>query len=213
MDLWNSIFKDDIWLKAVSECTDADMSPPNPVLVGKSSQYLALIISDFSGDALYEKDKLFASLREQDYEYDEAKAEIRFKKSKRVLHIGNAVRGEEWITMTDPRKLFRQTGEGLQTSAIYYGDDQYHKIEGHQIGGVESSKGIERVKYICSIPLKFGDGKPVFCVIRRGISPIHLVSKRTKDTNGRYWVTSWRLAMAGERDWEIEGQQNRLRER
>jgi hypothetical protein len=32
--------------------------------------YLALVVNDWSGDTLYQKDRLFASFREQDYQFD-----------------------------------------------------------------------------------------------------------------------------------------------
>src|SRR5436305_9175850 len=84
------IFKDEIWLQTVSGLYYEYTSPPNPVLVGadlvkpyygasRSPAYLALVLSDWGGDARYEKEKLFASFREQDYDFYEDLSEVRFK--------------------------------------------------------------------------------------------------------------------------------------
>ena len=202
---WGYWFRDEGWFETISKY-DNYPGPPMPALVGYSSKYLALIISDWSGDSWYDREQLFKSFREQDYEYDEALSEIRFKGSENVLHIGDAVKCKEWIEAKDPRKLFRRYKRDVETFVLYYGDDCLYRIGPDQIGGIESYAAgrKKRVKYICSIPLKWGNGEPVFRVIQRLKPAAPLVSKRTTDIHGRKWVTRWRLAAAEDGPWHIE---------
>ena len=173
--IWDMIFKDEIWLQAVSSLySEYEYAPPPiPGLVGsdlvkqyygasQSSIYLALVISDFGGDARYEKEKLFASFREQDYDFYEDLSEVWFKKSGIRLHIGDAIKSEEWINMRDPSKLFQRYKKELWTAALYYHDDHLCQIGPDQIGGIEdfSTKKKKRVKYICSVRLRFGNVCP-----------------------------------------------------
>jgi hypothetical protein len=213
---WDIIFKDEIWLQTVSGLYYEYTSPPNPVMVGsdlvkpyygasRSPVYLALVISDWGGDARYEKEKLFASFREQDYDFYKDLSEVRFKKSGIILHIGDAIKSEEWIKMKDPSRLFRRYKKELWTAALYYHDDHLCQIGPDQIGGIEdfSTKKKKRVKYICSVRLRFGNGDPVYRVMKGYNLPIKLVGKQTEDENKRKWVASWRLARAGEREWSV----------
>lgn len=215
--IWDMIFKDEIWFQTVWGLHYTEHAPPpNLILVGsdlvklyystsRSPVYLALIICDRSGDARYEKEKLFASFREQDYDFYKDLSEVRFKKSGIILHIGDAIKGEEWIKMKDPSRLFRYYKKELWTTALYYHDDHLCQIGPDQIGGIEdfSTKKKKHVKYICSVRQRFGNGDPVYQVIRKYNIPIKLVGKLTEDENKQKWVASWRLARAGEQEWSI----------
>ncbi|KFA53211.1 hypothetical protein S40293_11592 [Stachybotrys chartarum IBT 40293] len=208
---WDVIFKDEDWIQAIMSIDDPFKGTPQPALVGsdllsrpfRSKRYLALTISDYTGDAIYEKQKLFKSFREQDYTYDEAHSEVYFNRSGLVLHIGEPVKCEGWTQMRDPRKLFRRYKRDVETAVMYYGDDCIHRIRPDQIGGVAdyTNKGKKRIKYICSVPLRFRNGEPVCAVFFQSWElPIRLVSKKIQDGN-RQWFT-WRLATATEREWE-----------
>src|SRR5436309_2640932 len=107
--------------------------------------------------------------------------------------------------MKDPSRLFRRYKKELWTTALYYHDDHPCQIGLDQIGGIEdlSTKGKKRVKYICSVRLRFGNGDPVYRVMKGYSLPLKLVGKQTEDENKRKWVASWRLARAGEREWSV----------
>lgn len=77
--VWDMIFKDDSWLDTIANLKyDGSTSPPNPTLLGNdliklyygssSLVYIALLISDFGGECVYERSKFFTSLREHDYD-------------------------------------------------------------------------------------------------------------------------------------------------
>ena len=108
--------------------------------------------------------------------------------------------------MKDPQKLFHRYKRDIETFVLYYGDDYLYRIGPDMIGGIENHAATrkKRVKYICSIPLKWGNGKPVFRVIQGFKSAAPLVSKRTTDVHGHRWVTRWRLATSEDRPWAIE---------
>ena len=207
---WDTIFKDTSWLDAVSNMSYIHGSPPPlPALVGcdlESSQppsYLALLVSDWGGDVVFQKEKLFASFREPDYHYNEELSEVKFPRSSLTLHVGDAVQSDEWIQFRDPSRLFRQYGGSLETCVAYYAEDCIRKIGPSEIGGIEDFSGLEHIRYMCSLRLKFGNGKTVYRVLQASTIPQKLVSKRTKNEDGELRITSWRAAIAGERAWSF----------
>ena len=111
------IFKDEIWLGALSNICSLCTSLLNLGLLGfdllrkgrLDGAYLALIISDYIGDALMKKEQVFASFKEQDYEYNEELSEVWFKRSWITLHIGDAIKLEEILSMANPGRLFGLT--------------------------------------------------------------------------------------------------------
>ena len=112
--------------------------------------------------------KSFLIFREQDYEYDKVKSGVKFRNSGITLHIFDAAKSEmEAITtMEDTRKLFDFRMNEIWTAALFYRDDKLHKIKENQIGGVEYVLDCrKRVEYVCSLPLKFGDGEPIYRII------------------------------------------------
>ena len=205
--VWDMIFKDESWLQAISN-VKYYTHPPNPTLVGydltelyygsSTSAYIALLISDWGEDCKYLKRDFFASLREHDY--DEQAFEVRFKDSNIILNVRDAVTSPEWLEMGDPRRLFRCHKQNLQTAVLYFKDDLIKIVGPEKIGRVNDMPMEKKkcVEDICSLQLKFGDGTPVYRVIRRRDIPVRLVSIYTTDENGRKWVTSWRLARAHE---------------
>ena len=201
-EIYSTIFKNEKWLDMVSKIRSQDVSPPNPGLLGMDllrekldGAYLALVVSDWTGDARYETEKLFASFREQDYEYDAERSEVRFKKSRITLHIGDAIKSEECLLMANPRKLFRLSNRELQTVVFYYKDTRLYQIGPDKIGGIENhtTRRKKRVKYVCSIELLFGDGRPVYLVIQRP----HMNTELEATIEGR--KRTWRLTRRGER--------------
>ncbi|KAH8800874.1 hypothetical protein F5884DRAFT_685298 [Xylogone sp. PMI_703] len=205
------IFKDESWLQAIDNIKYDYTHPPNPTLVGdgltklyygsSTSAYIILLISDWGGDCQYLKRNFFASLREHDY--DKQAFEVRFKYSNIILNVHDVVSSPEWIEMEDPRRLFRCYKQDLQTAVLYYKDENLIKIRPDQIGRVNDMpmKRKKCIENICSLQLKFGDGMPVYRVIRRRDIPVRLVNIETMDENGRKWVANWRLARADEREW------------
>lgn len=208
--IWDTIFKDEIWLQRVSSFTSPYCHPPNPALVGSDlisakqlrSAYLALVISDWSGDARYEKD-IFASFREQDYEYNKERSEVWFRKSRITLHIGDIDKVNEWIEMENPGRLFRSHHGELQTAVLYYHDVHLYKIGLDQIGGVENFpiRRKKRVEHICSLPLRFGDGTPINRVFVKRNLGVKLVQKR--QYKNKQEIRSWRVARADEKEWSF----------
>jgi len=204
--IWDMIFKDDEWLEAVSNISYGDArSRPDPVLVGANlakPKYLALLISDWGGDAYYARDKLYKSFREQDYDIDENVSEVYFKGSGITLHIGDVIERAEWVVMENPGRLFRRERKQLWTSALHYHDDRIRQIGPNQIGGIEgfSTKKKKRVKYICSI--EFGNGEPRYRVLMRPNLP-RLVNKPILDGNNRERLRMWRIAGVNEKEWSF----------
>ena len=105
--------------------------------------------------------------------------------------------------MKDPGRLFRCYKENLQTAALYFNEANLVKIGPDKIGRLNnmSTKKKRCIKYICSLQLKFGNGLPVYRVLRRDNIPFKLVNIQTTDGTGRKWVTSWRLAGKYEMEW------------
>jgi hypothetical protein len=196
--VWDMIFKDESWIQAVENIKYDFAHPPQLTLVGydliklfddsSSSAYIALLVSDWHGETLDFKEKLFASLRE--YNFDQQKSEITFKNSNITLNINDVINTSDWILMKDPRKLFYYQKKKLQSAALYYRDDHLYQIGPEQIGGVEgiSSRKKKCVKNICSLKLKFGDGAPLYHVFTTHDPPIGL-SNNFMD--GTKWITSW----------------------
>lgn len=209
--VWDMIFKDEKWIQEITDLKYDNTSPPNPTLVGHdliklyhgslTPAYITLLISDQGGDSRYLRKKFFASLRE--HGYDKQKCEVRFKNSNITLNIYDVVGSNEWIEMEDPSRLFHCRRQKLQTAILYYQDANLKRIGPEEIGGVSgrSMKNKKYIKDICSLRSKFGDGLPVYRVIRRHNIPMRLVNIETTDERGGKWVTSWRLARAGEREW------------
>ncbi|KAH8909469.1 hypothetical protein BR93DRAFT_924445 [Coniochaeta sp. PMI_546] len=210
--IFDLILKDNTWVQAITGLKDASVPPPVVSLLGydlvrayndlQQPSFLALVISDWAGDAVYERRKLYESFRDQDYHVDEEFCEVTFKTSGLVLHIGDAIKCEEWIRMREPSRLFRDR-EGslsLQTAVLYYDDHSLYEIGPDLIGGIDHYS-TEHVKYICSIRLKFGNGMPVYRVVEAPEIPLRLVSRPTRTEDGREWITSWRLARNDEQTW------------
>ncbi|KFY27451.1 hypothetical protein V491_00904 [Pseudogymnoascus sp. VKM F-3775] len=208
--VWDLIFKDDSWFQAIDSLSYDSATPaPNPTLVGydlaklyhgsSTSAYIALLVSDWGGDCRFFKKIFFASLR--DHDYNEKASEVHFKKTNIILHIGDVVNGQEWIQMEDPGKLFRRNRRKwkLQTAALYFKEESLIRVGSEKIGRVLNMPAEkECIKNICSLQLEFGDGTPVYRVIRRRNMTVRLVSIETTDKNGRKWVTNWRVARADE---------------
>lgn len=206
-NIWGFLFKDCSWLHAVASLkyNYGSLSPPLPTVLGydlglyysslQPPSCLALLISDWGGDARYERETLFASFRDQDYYFDKESSEVRFNKSGMILHVGEPLEGDEWIRMKDPSRLFQHHQGELQTAAVYYNDDSLHTLGPDQIGGIEDFTGKEHVRYICSIQLKFGDGRPVNRVIVEYNIPFKLVNEQAQG-KARAGIVGWRLARA-----------------
>jgi hypothetical protein len=209
--VWDIMFEDEKWIREITDLKYDNTSPPNPTLVGHgliklyygslTPVYITLLLSDWGGDSHYLKEKFFASLREHDY--DGQACEVRFKNSNATLNVYDVVRGNEWIKMEDPSRLFHYRRRKLHTAMLYYQDANLKRMGPEEIGGVRgrSMKNKKYIKDICSLRLKFGDGLPVYRVIQRHNIPMRLVNIETTDERGRKWVTSWKLARAGEREW------------
>lgn len=202
--LFDIIFKDDTWVQAINGLGQGDSAVPPPVvsLLGhdlvkapndaRTPTFLALVISDWAGDSLYHQDKLFASFREQDYEFDKESCEVTFKKHGLVLHIGDAIHGNEWINMRHPGRLFTWDEGTLRAAVSYYCDAAPRTIDSSSIGGIDdfSADSGEHVDYICSVRLEFGNGMPVYRVFIAFELPMQLVSKRAKTGDRPGWITS-----------------------
>jgi hypothetical protein len=105
-------------LKEIQLCLGCDFASESPI-------YLALIVSDWDGKSRHLKNELFRCFRERDYEYNEAKSEVKFKQSGITLHIGDIVRNAQDIRRKDPQRLFQGHKGGLQmTAVLHYGDNQ-----------------------------------------------------------------------------------------
>ncbi len=193
-------------MTANTQC-DKYTHPPCPTLLGNDlvklyyrnskPAYLALLVSDWSGDVHRNSEMLFSSFREQDYEFDAEKSEIRFKKSRTTLNICDAIERVEIIPMEDPRKLFGSHKKRLHTAALYYRDHELCRIGPDHIGGVDEMRNKKKgeVQYFCSVRLKFGDEAPIYRLIKRFGDIPRLVHKGKDDGNG------WRLARNNE--WAI----------
>lgn len=210
--VWDLIFKNDSWFRAVDSLNnDNSTQPPNPTLVGydltklyygsSTPAYIALLVSDWSGDCEYLKNEFFASLR--DHDYNQETFEVRFKEYNITLFIQDAIQCQEWIEMEDPRKLFRYNKRNLQTAALYYKEESLVKIGPEKIGRVINTPTIKKecIKNICSLQLEFGNGMPVYRVMKRRDMTVRLVNIQTTDKHGREWVNNWRLARADEDEW------------
>jgi hypothetical protein len=213
--IFDKIFKDTTWIQQVMSLSITGCPSPIVTLLGcdlvklshgsPSPAYLLLIISDWSGDSRYMKEQLFGSFRDRNFQFDEEASEVFFPSSSITLHIGDAITGEEWISIRNPRKVFRLEKEVLQTTALYFGDDTFYEIGPSHIGGIDdfSMKEGERVQYICSVRLKWGDGSPIYRVLRTKEIPFSLVSQSIDGEHSRMWIISWRLARADEPAWRI----------
>ncbi|KAI9148687.1 Enniatin synthetase [Paramyrothecium foliicola] len=182
--LWDILFRHKDYLEHVLSL-DGSIKPAllGADLLSRHPKYLCLILSDRSGEAKYKKEMLFNSFREQDYEYDQTHAEVRFRKSGITLHIGDAVEDGDWITMKDPTRLFRQCERDVETAVSYYKEDCIIRVGPTEIGGVEdyAGQGKKRVEHICSLPFNLGNGLSIPRVVFQGWSmPLSLVSKQNQ---------------------------------
>ena len=213
--IFDKIFKNNLWIQEVLSLSTSGGTSPVVTLLGcdliklshgsPSPAYLVLIISDWSGDAVYIKEQLFKSFREQDYSFDKEASEVYFPNSKITLHIGDAIKGEEWISIRDPRRIFKLDKKELQTTVLYFGDDTFYEIGPSHIGGIDdfSMKKKKRVQYMCSVRLRWSDGSPIYRVMRTEEIPFSLVSTRIQGEHLRNWIIGWRLARADEPAWHI----------
>jgi hypothetical protein len=212
--IWDYIFKNDKWILEVLQIKDENDREPVPCLIGSQLQkiyygnpkgaFVALLVNDWTGDVNYLREKFFDSLR--DYEVVEKDSIVRLKGSGILLHIADAIgrhNEEGWISIEDPSQLFRRKGSRLSTQAIYYNETVLHEIDQTKIGGIEgrSMKKKKAVRDICSIKLKFREGLPVYRVFISPHKMVRVVNIQSRDENGRYWVTHWRIIAQHEPEW------------
>jgi hypothetical protein len=108
--LWQTIFKNEIWLQLAVETHNV-----NPVLVSPSLHpvynrtnkrggvYMVLLANDIHGELCCETKAFFASL--QRHEFNEVKQEISFDCGI-TLNVSQVLTGCEVIKMANPRMLF-----------------------------------------------------------------------------------------------------------
>lgn len=201
--VWSMLFKDDSWFQAIDQVQHTS-NPPNPTLVGtdvaklysgsSTSVYAVLMLSDWGGDCRYLKDVFFASL--QDHNYNKVSHEVHFRNSNIILNVQDVVAPDIDIAIKDPRRLFSCSNRKFETTALYYMDDRLIKIGHDQIGSVVDlpTKKMKSIRYMCCLPLHFGDGTPIYQIIeKKGPIPFKLRVNETKVENGRSWIMSWRL--------------------
>lgn len=222
--IFDLIFKDHVWMEAVHNVTIEPDKRPAVSLVGydliqayndsKLPSFLALFISDWSGDARDLKETLFLSFREQDFVFDNPSAEVTFKKSGLVLYIGDAIHSYEWIRMRDPSRLFGFHNGQPQTAVLYFEhlateEKALGIIGADMIGGLIDFSGKEYLNHMCSIPMHFGSGRrtPITRCIQTFEIPHKVVSLKRRGTShytdGYTFSTHWRLAQGKERRWSI----------
>jgi hypothetical protein len=187
-NIWSYIFKTETWIDQILEITREKLDgEPLPCILGRDLQkvawgatkgtYLVLLINDYTGDSRHLKRQIFFDSL-QSHCYDEANNTVYLLKSGITLHLGDALRRDEQIEITDPREIFRSRRKRLSTSVIYYGDDTIHTIRDDAIGRLQGASMNKKkaVAEVCSIELRFRSGTPVRTVFKSS-------SKTTKVTN------------------------------
>lgn len=94
----------------------------------------------------------------------------------------------------------------VQTAVQYYKSNQVDTIPSGQIGGIENyaNEGMRRIRYICAVPMRFGNDVPIPRVVHVGYGiSIKVVSKRNM-VGDEMRINSWRLAEGSEESWLIE---------
>lgn len=215
---WDLIFKDETWLQKVVDMYNEypTTKSPVPTLLGsdllklyyngssRCTVYLALLVSDGPGDVRYVREALFSSFRDQNYEFNEKTDEIWFKELNIILHIGDAIRSSEWISMSDPSRLFQRHKRAPRTAALYPGDDHLYQMGREGIGGIVnfSMRKKKHVRYMCSVRLRFGSGEPVYRVFQAVEKPFKLVHNTFAGTSrDPPQIKDWRLARHNEMEW------------
>lgn len=102
---------------------------------GQNKIKLALLQNGYSRDLCYEKESVFDSLR--DHEFNEETHELMFPETGIILNISDLC-GSEAVTVTNPRACFNWEEKKLATYALYHGDRSIVKIE--DIDGVRGKK-------------------------------------------------------------------------
>ncbi|KAE8446595.1 hypothetical protein EG329_011788 [Mollisiaceae sp. DMI_Dod_QoI] len=126
--VWDMMFKDEKWIKEITNLKYDNTSLPNPTLIrhdlvklyyrSLTPVYIALLVFNWSGDSRYLKEKFFASLREHDCNREAY--EVRFKISNITLNIYDIVQRNAWIEMGDLSRLFHYRRRKLQTATLYH---------------------------------------------------------------------------------------------
>lgn len=208
--IWDLVFKNDEWVNRVLQIKGACNRDPTVSLIGKDLEklyhgrstkdtYLVLAIHDWTGDTVYFQDEFFKSLHE--HRYNKERSEIKLTNSGITLHIGDAVKSDEWVDMSDPSRMFRLTKGKLSTKAIYYTDNVLYDIGPELIGGIREISAKNAVRHICAIKLKFRDGTPLYRVFINYSKSVRVVHIWGTDERGSEWITQWRLAQPNEREW------------
>ncbi|KAM4062396.1 DDE superfamily endonuclease [Hirsutella rhossiliensis] len=119
--IWAHLFKDEAWLQEVVDITYGHINKqPVPCLIGKD-----LI-----------KQTLLHSLKP--HTFDKANSEVHLEGSGITLHIYDAIRSSESLSIQDPARLLRREGRGVSTYAIYYDNQSVlEKIGPRLIQGIE----------------------------------------------------------------------------
>jgi hypothetical protein len=210
--VWNMFFKDESWFKAIETIKYIHFPSPIPTLLGRlwsiyygssKSGYIVLQLSDWGGDCQDFKKLLFMSLKE--HTYDAQKFEVHFKNHNIILNIYDAVAGRESIVVENPKTLFRFYRKSLQTAALFLNDENLVIIGPEKIGGIidqETKSRKRKLKFIeelCSIELRFSNGRPIRRLITKRDSDIRVVGIE-ENADGFF---NWRRAKLGERGYTV----------
>ncbi len=164
--VWAMIFKNSDWLEK------AEKTGLKPSLFGsdlpalyngekRGPAHLALIVSDWSGDARFFKQDLFQSMNK--HTYNEKTFEVRFE-SGIILNIHDAIKCLEGIMIANPKKHFKQGDRTVFSTVLYYGERTLRNVGSECIGGMEGvgPKKLANVRDICSVKLQFANGDMVY---------------------------------------------------
>lgn len=208
--IWNIIFKDDsTWLREMEElrCIKPTALPTlvgwglHDVMEVRKQVYLVLLVHDWSGELKYSQGALMESLKSFKHV---GKEEVHILGTNITLNISECIgccSRSGYISMEDPRRIFRRRRGPPRTSILYYGDDTVYDVPPSYIGGIEvHSRGKRRIENICSIRMKLGDDRPVYRVFVRDKMNLRLRNIVTKDDFGRQWVTNWKEIRSGWRE-------------
>jgi hypothetical protein len=171
-----------------------------------TTAYLSLVLSDWSGDSHYEREKFFKSL--QIHHHDKQKCELRFENGSQdiTINISDIVKVDELVEVEAPEQLFHHSRRRLQTSALYYDNETLYRIGNKQIGRVKGLPVKDKacVQDICSIRLQGGEGDFIYRVFHRCKKAKRLINDTIVTVGDRIWMRNWRLAEKGEREWWSE---------
>ncbi len=203
--VWAMIFKNSNWLEK------AEQSGLKPALFGcnltalyngerKGLANVALVISDWSGDARFFEQDLFQSMHK--HTYNEKTYEVRFD-SGIILNIYDAVKCREGIMVASPRKLFEQGDNCIFSTLLYYGERKLRDVEPRYIGGMDGvgPKRLSKVKDICSVKLQFANGNAVYrSFIRLGATRKVMPIRR----EGSADIIAYRPPLSGEGGYTVD---------